>query len=193
MDAPDLAIARQRIAAELAAQTGRLDLSCLQISDLPPEIKELDSLQTLDLSESQVRDLEPLMGLTSLMALNCFRTQVSDLRPLRGLSRLQTLDCSCTHVVDLETLRGLTSLIAFSCGWTKLIDNEDTEEHSNSEEWYVDLAGFNDKPKWGSIEINDLQPLRGLTSLRTLNCGNTRVIDLEPLRGLTSLQTLNCS
>jgi len=140
MHSRDLPEALKRIAAELAAQTGSLDLSRLQLTELPAELQELTSLQNLDCSNTQVRDLEPQMGLTSLMALNCFRTQVSDLRPLRGLSRLQTLDCSCTHVVDLETLRGLTSLVAFSCGWTKLIDNEDTEEHINSEELFMSTS-----------------------------------------------------
>ena len=214
MHSRDLPEALKRIAAELAAQTGRLDLSRLQLTELPAELQELTSLQNLncsftkvsdleplrgltslqnlDCSDTQVRDLEPLMGLTSLMTLNCCRTQVSDLRPLRGLSRLQTLDCSCTHVVDLETLRGLTSLVAFSCGWTKFIDNEDTEEYINSEEWNI-MGDLIDQLKWGSIQINDLQPLRGLTSLQTLNCTSTRISNLEPLRGLSSLQNLGCS
>lgn len=48
MSSPDQAVARERIAAELSAPTGKLDLSGLEISELPPAVKDLSSLQTLD-------------------------------------------------------------------------------------------------------------------------------------------------
>ncbi len=91
MSSPDQAEARERITAELAASTGRLDLSKLQISELPPELKGLKSLQSLDCSNTQVSDLEPLRGLSNLQTLYCTRTQVSDLEPLRNL--LDGLSC----------------------------------------------------------------------------------------------------
>jgi internalin A len=42
-------------------------------------------------------------------------------------------------------------------------------------------------------QVSDLELLRGLTSLQNLSCSGTKVSDLEPLRGLASLQSLNCS
>ena len=68
MSSPDQAEAKEQIAAELATPTGRLDLSKLQISELPPELKGLKSLQTLDCSFTQVGDLEPLRNLSSFSA-----------------------------------------------------------------------------------------------------------------------------
>jgi Leucine-rich repeat (LRR) protein len=82
----DLPEAMKRIAAELAAQTGSLDLSRLQLTELPAELQELTSLQNLDCSNTQVSDLEPLRTLTSLQNLDCWGTEVSDLEPLRGLT-----------------------------------------------------------------------------------------------------------
>ena len=82
MHSRDLPEALKRIAAELAAQTGNLDLSRLQLTELPAELQELTSLQNLDCSNTQVSDLEPLRGLFSLQALNCSFTQVSDLGKL---------------------------------------------------------------------------------------------------------------
>jgi Leucine-rich repeat (LRR) protein len=102
MSSPDLAVARERIAAELAAQTGKLDLSALRLSELPPELKSLTSLKALDCSRTKVSDLEPLRDLHSLQALDCSGTQVSDLEPLRDFHSLQTLACSGTQVSDLE-------------------------------------------------------------------------------------------
>ncbi|MFN9645566.1 MAG: leucine-rich repeat domain-containing protein, partial [Cyanobacteriota bacterium] len=115
MSSPDQAEARKRIAAELAAPTGRLDLSKLQISELPPELKGLTTRQELDCSDTQVSDLEPLRDLPSLQTLDCSDTQVSDLEPLRDLSSLQTLDCDRTQVSDLEPLIHRKGLQTLSC------------------------------------------------------------------------------
>ena len=87
----DLPEALKRIEAELAAQTGSLDLSSLQLTELPAELQELISLQNLDCHSTQVSSLEPLRGLTSLQSLNCSYTKVSDLEPLRGLTSLKSL------------------------------------------------------------------------------------------------------
>jgi internalin A len=124
MSSPDLSVAKQRIAAELAAQTGRLDLSGLQLTELPPELRGLTNLQHLDCSDTQVSDLEPLRDLTSLQILDCSWTQVSDLEPLRGLTSLQNLDCGGTEVSDLEPLRGLTSLQNLDCSNIQVSDLE---------------------------------------------------------------------
>jgi internalin A len=182
MSSPDQAEARKRIAAELAAPTGRLDLSKLQISELPPELKGLKSLQELDCSQTQVSDLEPLRGLSSLQSLNCWRTQVSNLEPLRGLPRLQTLDCSGTQVSDLEPLRDLSSLQTLNCWSTQVSDLEPLRGLSS-------LQTLNCL----STQVSDLEPLRGLPRLQTLDCSGTQVSDLEPLRDLSSLQTLDCN
>ena len=40
--------------------------------------------------------------------------------------------------------------------------------------------------------MSDLEPLRGLNSLQTLNCSSTPVSDLEPLIDLEALQSLSC-
>src|SRR5262249_33667316 len=42
-------------------------------------------------------------------------------------------------------------------------------------------------------QVSNLDPLRSLTNLSSLNLMNTRVSNLEPLRGLTNLSTLNLS
>jgi internalin A len=182
MHSRDLPEALKRIAAELAAQTGNLDLSRLQLTELPAELQELTSLQNLNCSFTKVRDLELLRGLTSLQNLNFWNTQVSDLEPLRGLISLQNLDCSDTQVSDLEPLRGLTSLQNLNCGNTKVSDLEPLRG-------LISLQNLD----CGYTKVSDLELLRGLTSLQNLDCSDTQVSDLEPLQELTSLQNLDCS
>ena len=40
--------------------------------------------------------------------------------------------------------------------------------------------------------MTDLEPLRDLVRLQSLDCTSTQVSDLGPLRGLINLQYLNC-
>lgn len=43
----------------------------------------------------------------------------------------------------------------------------------------------------GDAGVSDLEPLKGLTALQSLNLTLTQVADLEPLKGLTKLQSLD--
>jgi internalin A len=182
MGSPDQTIARQRIAAELAAQTGKLDLSGLQLSELPLELRALTSLKSLNCSFTQMSDLEPLRGLNSLQILDCSRTQVSDLEPLQGLVSLQILDCTNTQVSDLEPLRGLFSLQILNCSFTDVSDLKPLRSLAR-------LLNLN----CSFTEVSVLKPLRSLASLQFLNCSFTKVSDLKPLRSLARLQFFNCS
>jgi internalin A len=178
----DLPEAFKRIAAELAAQTGRLDLSGLQLSELPPELGGLTSIQYLDCGNTQVSDLEPLRGLTSLQYLNCSFTKVSDMQPLSGLTSLQYLNCSDTKVSDLQPLRGLNSLQNLNYSDTQVSDLQPLMDLAKLE--ILDCS---------FTKVSDLEPLRGLTSLQNLDCSDTQVSDLEPLVDLQTLETLRCN
>ncbi len=177
----DLPEALKRIAAELAAQTGKLDLSGLQISELPAELGCLISLQELDCSRTQVSDLEPLREFASLEYLNCWSTNVSSLVPLRGLTSLVYMNCISTQVTNLEPLRYLTSLRIIKCSSTLVSELEPLRDLTSLQELSC-----------GATKVNDLEPLRYLNSLRIIDCSATQVSDLEALQGLTNLQFLFC-
>ena len=132
----------------------KLDLSYSEISDLEP-IKGLSSLKDLNLGGTQVSDLAPIKGLSSLQKLSLRRTQVSDLAPIKGLSSLRTLSFGNTQVSNLEPIKGLSSLKRLSLGNT---------------------------------QVSDLEPIKGLSSLEWLYIRGTQVRNLEPIKGLSSLQ-----
>jgi hypothetical protein len=144
------------LTAEDYHNINELNLSGSQISELEP-VRGLTSLQVLYLSGTRVSDLEPIRGLTSLRGLYLDHTQVRDLEPIKGLTSLQVLYLSGTQVSDLEPIRGLTSL----------------------QELYLN-----------STRVSDLEPIRGLTSLQGLDLSVTQISNLEPIRGLISLQVL---
>jgi Leucine-rich repeat (LRR) protein len=94
------------------------NLSAEKNSDFRPEslpsiaalLAKVPPLQSLDLSRTTVKNLEPLKGLTALQSLDLSGTTVSNLQPLKGLTALQWLDLSGTTVSNLEPLKGLTAL-----------------------------------------------------------------------------------
>jgi Leucine-rich repeat (LRR) protein len=86
-----------------------LDLTGTQISDLAP-IADLTALQSLDLTGTQISDLAPIAGLTALASLRINRTQVGDLAPLANLTVLKYLDLDSTRVNNLGPVDNLTNL-----------------------------------------------------------------------------------
>jgi internalin A len=100
-----------------AERTGELDLTHLSnLTRLPPELKRLTSLKTLNLSECHQLsgDLRPLAGLTSLQTLNlseCWQLS-GDLSPLAGLTSLRSLDLTgCKQLSEFAHLEVLLPML----------------------------------------------------------------------------------
>ncbi|PID58617.1 GTPase [candidate division KSB3 bacterium] len=106
----------QRI--EEAAANGRiyLDLSGKQLTELPPEIANLSTLERLDLRENQLTALPPEFGqLSALQVLDLRQNQLTALPPEFGqLSALQVLDLRQNQLTalppELGQLRALKKL-----------------------------------------------------------------------------------
>jgi internalin A len=86
-----------------------LNLSDNQIEDLTP-LSQLEKLIVLDLSKNQITDLSPLSGLNGLRYLNLNQNQVESLEPLRPISELVGLILTGNQNVDLSPLKGMKNL-----------------------------------------------------------------------------------
>ena len=91
------------------------------MTDLSP-LKDLQNLQSLDLSGNQIVDLGPLAGLTRLQYLNLAENRVEKLEPLGGLKELNALDLSANQVVNLKPIAGLSRLASLYLGRNKVVD-----------------------------------------------------------------------
>ena len=178
-----LKIARRRIAKEAKAQTGRLNLDGLGLSQLPTELMGLPHLTSLVLGYSfyvsGISDLTPLARLKRLQVLYCGACPVTDLSPLAELSDLRHLDFGNTQVTDVSPLSKLKSLRYISCG-NRVADLTPLAELNCVQ--YLRCGG----------QVTDLSPLSKLNSLRHLNCMNAPVTDLSPLGDLKGLRILDC-
>ena len=158
-----------------------LQLSGTQVGDLEP-LKGLSHLSKLNLSETRVSNLEPLRDLTNLSELQLSRTQVRDLEPLRGLSHLSKLNLSETKVSNLEPLRDLTNLSELQLSGTRVRDLDPLKGLSR-------LSKLN----LNETEVSNLEPLKDLNRLSELQLSGTLVRNLEPLKGLERLSSLDVS
>jgi GTPase SAR1 family protein len=102
-----------------------IDLSRLNLPQLPSEIGRLGSLQTLDLSNNQLSQLPPEIGqLGSLKMLDLENNQLSQLPPEIGqLGRLKTLDLEYNPVLLTPppeiVIRGTSAILDFLQGLQK--------------------------------------------------------------------------
>jgi internalin A len=156
-------VAIRRIRAVRKSGGDVLDLSGLELPEVPSEIVELTSLQTLYLTNNQISSLPSEIGqLTNLQALYLTNNQISSLPSEIGqVTSLQTLDLTNNQISSLPSEIGqLTSLQT------------------------LDLR--NNRISSLPSEIGQL------TSLQTLDLTNNQISSLPSEIGqLTSLQTLD--
>ena len=182
-------LAEGQIEFERIAGTKSLSMEgLLKLERLPPQLAELTSLKTLNLSGCwQVSDLSVVAGLTALQTLNLsWCEQVSDLSVLAGLTALQTLDLSgCPQVSDLSALVGLTALQTLNLSWCEQVSDLSA------------LAGLTALQTLNLVrceQLSDVSALAGLTALQTLDLVRCEQLsDVSALAGLTALQTLDLS
>ncbi|KUF78803.1 Internalin-I [Phytophthora nicotianae] len=158
----------------------------LEVVGQGPENKDIQptgwNLRALDLAETDVVDLAPLVVLPHLQSLSVRRTNVASLAVLEALPELHVLDVSETRVVEFSALKTLPHLET------------------------LDIS-----KNWVTTDLSVLQHLTALRSLKvtnigasdaselTLNCPdleilhlqNTRLTDLEFVRGLSNLTYLD--
>lgn len=138
-----------------------LDISNSHLISIEPLV-ELTNLTSLKLVDDLVPfDIEPLTNLTQLVSLRLALPELTDVNQLAELKNLEKLDLS--YGFELTSIQSLASLKKLS--WLSL------EE---------------------CTELSDLTPLSELTALRYLDLSNCKSIaDISPLGGLDGLQFLN--
>ncbi|MFA8434537.1 MAG: leucine-rich repeat domain-containing protein [Marinifilaceae bacterium] len=172
-------LALQLIEQEKRKRTGKLDLGNCGLSTIPEELFDLTNLQTLNLSNNQIKDVWCLKKLTCLIKLDLSFNHIKYFSIRGMLTNLQSLN-----------LRGNTlDLISFS------------EEHTNLQ--FLDLS-YNELNNTILLmkltnlqslnlrdnECQDIKHLGNLTSLQSLDLGDNQIKDISTLGKLSCLQTL---
>jgi len=166
-------------------RAGKLDLSGRNLTEIPPEIAQLTSLQELNLNNNQISEIpEALAQLTSLQFLDLGHNQISEIpEALAYLTSLQGLYLGRNQISEIpEALAHLTSLQHLNLYNNQIREIPEAFAHLTSLQ-FLDL---------GHNQISEIpEALAHLTSLQGLYLRNNQISEIpEALTHLTSLQEL---
>ncbi len=131
----------------------------------------------VDLSVNAITDLSPVAHCTSLRRLTFSWNQVSDLTPVAGLTELKALSAYGNQISDLSPLAGLTTLEEIGFYQNQISDLTVLASLPNLTE--VELAKNN---------IEDVSPLAGFTSFDRLALTDNPVRNIEVLDHIDNLE-----
>ena len=125
---------------------------------------QLQRLNTVQLTRTQVGDLSPLSKIPSLRRITCSQGPLQNLVPLSSLSQLEYLDISSTPIQSLEPIRNLQNLTFLGCSGTQIRDIKDISG----------LIGLKNLDI-SNTRVKSLKPIANLRSLTSLTCFNSKI------------------
>ncbi|WP_054637606.1 CotH kinase family protein [Thalassobacillus sp. C254] len=154
-----------------------LDLSGSNIQNIDG-LQQFTELRRLDLSDNQIENLMPLTALEHLEELSIQNNDLESLQMLSNLTTLRELDVRGNHIQDLSGIEELEQLVSLNLRDNQIVNIDllaslDTLEELNIRDNYIE----------------DISALANLSDLEDLNMRNNNVTSLEPLRNLNQLRT----
>lgn len=196
--------AKKRIEQEKQERTGVLDLSRLELTEIPSKLFELNHLSTLDICYNQLNNVHSfaLNKLSNLVSLNIKGNQIKDITGLINLSSLSNLNIGNNQIEDISVIEELPQIktldargnqikqINFS---TPLINLEHLDLYNNKLE-KIDFFEkiFNIKTLvLAGNQITGVLKLSGLTKLETLDINRNNIRELYFAEGFNHLANLD--
>jgi Leucine-rich repeat (LRR) protein len=183
----------------------QLDLSGNRFLQNLQPVGRLANLSYLSLRQTEIVDLNPLIGLNALVELDLSDTRISDLMPLNSLIGLEQLNIERTRVENLEPIANLTGLRLVYADNSR-VDKKAVEKIKSAipntliifqtnelQQWWKNLPD-----RWRDVFESyvpvDANPtpiqLQSIAELRHIELEGIQFSTLEPLRKLPYLEKL---
>lgn len=174
----------------------------LESAWLGPAIQSWLSKDSLNLSGTDIRDLEPLSRMKKLSWLSLEGLPVSNLKGLRNSTQLQYLNIAGTEVRNLEPLRFCERLRVLEANDSKISNAGQLKHLIGLEEAYltgtplnklegIQMAGQLTLLYLDSTQITSLAPLAGLPRLQQLSVAHCKISDVSALASCPQLERVN--
>ena len=138
---------------------------------------DMESLEVLQASKSDIRDLTGIEFATNLTKLELGDNRIPDVSPLKKLTNLTRLRLGANYrISDVSPLAGLTNLIFLDIDSNRISDVSPLKKLTNLTWLDLDDNG-----------IVDVSPLKGLANLKYLDLDGNRISNMAPLKELTNL------
>ena len=162
-----------------------LELSSSELRDVNG-LAGLTNLEILYLTDNDISDLSGLETLTNLTYLNLdYNNNISDISPLANLTNLTELRMQYNEVSDISPLANLTNLTTLVV--TGILESDNKIDDISP------LANLTNLTYLGVVahNITDISCLKNMTNLTDLHLQSNNISDISPLAGLTNLEYLN--
>ncbi|MGN0032687.1 MAG: leucine-rich repeat domain-containing protein [Candidatus Limimorpha sp.] len=152
-------------------------------------------------NKSYIHNLEPLYELDNLQSLNCSNTDIFDVYPIRNMNKLKKLDISNTSIEDISNLRYTTAITEFDASGTKINDISVLGLYSQLTNLSLsgtdieDITPLSNCSTLTNLDISDtkVNSIDSITlpsTLRYLNISNTGISRIETIENLDNLHVL---
>jgi len=186
-----------------------INISKTQVADLLP-LKALLDLEWVDCSGTPVSDISPLAGHNRLERLNIENTQVSQLMALKQIQSLRLIYADNSRITNEEAKAfsvenpGVTVIYRTETLWAWwanmgrdwnniFIKNLDLNIDKPSSVHLHQMTDIQSLSIIQNAKIQNLEPLKIMTRIKSLSLNFTGVTDLSPVAGLITLEDLNFS
>ena len=144
-------------------------------------LEHATNLTFLHVGYNEIRNLQPLKGLTRLNRLYIFGNRgITNIEPLRNLSALAAFNGGGCRITNLDPIRKLTALTSVAIHYQGELKNIEP---------LANLTQLRNLHADGN-QIADIRPLANLIQLRELRLNRNRIVDVNPLANLVNLDKL---
>ncbi|CAL6057823.1 Conserved_hypothetical protein [Hexamita inflata] len=152
--------------------------------DKQKKVRNLISLQCLDISDNQITNIDRLSKLSNLKILYLNGNYIENISELSKLNKLQQL--------DLSNNQGDSNLIELISSLTNL---EQVNISSNNIENINVLSNLTNLQQLNisNNQISSINSLKSLINLRELNISSNQILNIDALANLKNLQILDIS
>ncbi len=171
--------ALERIREAKRSNSSWLDLSRLELTEIPSEISTLTQLTNLDLQKNRLTEIKSLEQLTLLTELDLSENKLVEIKGLEQLTQLINLSLSRNQLTEVKGLERLTRLIKLYL-------------YSNC---LKEIKGLAQLTQLTTIylydnQIREIKGLEELNQLTTLHFSNNNLTEIKGLQNLKKLTRL---
>ncbi len=132
-------------------------------------LKNLSSLETLELRNNMISDISCLEGKQNLKILDASRNNISNINSLGGLASLESLNLSSNEISDISALRKLSKISNLDLSHNEINDISSLRKLMKLEVLFLN-----------GNKISDISSLKGLKNLKELHLSGNNIADRSP-------------
>jgi internalin A len=157
-----------------------LDLSNLNLTEIPSEINELIHLNTIILKFNKITEIKNLDALVNLSSLNLLSNQITEIKNLDALVNLSSLNLLSNQITEIKNLDALVNLSSLDLRANKITEIKNLDA-------LVNLSSL----RLSANKITEIKNLDALVNLSSLDLHSDQITEIKNLDALVNLSSLD--